>query len=154
MPIITFLIALLEFEILWFFAKKTKNYEFFIVFRSKLEKIEKKLIVGGENLLEKVEEQAKLLEVNNKELEQSKFQEAHLRTQLEERTAVKVEIEERYSSLQEEAFVKSKKIKKVSNELKDARAELKDLEEDHQRQVEAMLDDIRQLRKVSDFLEI
>lgn len=115
--------------------------------RSKLEKIEKKLIVGGENLLEKVEEQAKLLEVNNKELEQSKFQEAHLRTQLEERTAVKVEIEERYSSLQEEAFVKSKKIKKVSNELKDARAELKDLEEDHQRQVEAMLDDIRQLRK-------
>lgn len=88
--------------------------------------------------------------MNNKELEQSKFQEAHLRTQLEERTAVKVEIEERYSSLQEEAFVKSKKIKKVSNELKDARAELKDLEEEHQRQVEAMLDDIRQLRKVRD----
>ncbi|KAF1763540.1 hypothetical protein GCK72_011806 [Caenorhabditis remanei] len=115
--------------------------------RSKLEKIEKKLIVGGENLLEKVEEQAKLLEINNKEIEQSKSQEAHLRNQLEERSAVKVEIEERYSSLQEESFAKSKKIKKVSNELKDARAELKDLEEDHQRQMEGMLEDCRQLKK-------
>ncbi|EGT47810.1 hypothetical protein CAEBREN_00726 [Caenorhabditis brenneri] len=115
--------------------------------RSKLEKIEKKLIVGGENLLEKVEEQAKLLEINNKELEQSKSQEAHLRSQLEKKTAVKVEIEEKYSSLQDEAFAKSKKIKKVSSELKDARAELKDLEEDHHRQREAMLDDIRELKK-------
>ena len=61
---------------------------------------------------------------------------------------MKVEIEERYSSLQEESFAKSKKIKKVSNELKDARAELKDLEEDHQRQMEGMLEDCRQLKKV------
>ncbi|UMM21421.1 hypothetical protein L5515_003113 [Caenorhabditis briggsae] len=115
--------------------------------RSKLEKIEKKLIVGGENLLEKVEEQAKLLEINNKELEQSKSQEAHLRNQLEEKTAVKVEIEERYSSLQEESLAKSKKIKKLGMELKDSRAELQDLEEEHQRQMEGMLENCRSLKK-------
>lgn len=33
--------------------------------RAKLNQIESKLIVGGENLLEKAEEQAKLLEENN-----------------------------------------------------------------------------------------
>ncbi|CAI2349829.1 unnamed protein product [Caenorhabditis sp. 36 PRJEB53466] len=115
--------------------------------RMKLQQMEKKIIVGGENLLEKVEKQAKLLEVNNQEIENSKHLEARLRFQLEEKTAFKVEIVEKYSSLQEESFIKAKKIKKVTNDLRDARAELKDLEEEHQRQVEAMLDDIRQLRK-------
>uniref|UniRef100_A0A8R1DPF9 Kinesin-like protein n=1 Tax=Caenorhabditis japonica TaxID=281687 RepID=A0A8R1DPF9_CAEJA len=115
--------------------------------RAKLLQMEKKVIVGGENLLEKVEEQAKLLEVNNQEIENSKHLEARLRNQLEEKTAYKVEIEEKYSTLQEENTAKTKKIRKAAGELKDARAELRDLEEEHQRQVEAMLGDIRQLKK-------
>lgn len=49
----------------------------------KLHQIEKKVIVGGENLLEKMEEQARLLEESNKELEQRKKKEAELRKALE-----------------------------------------------------------------------
>ncbi|CAB3402209.1 unnamed protein product [Caenorhabditis bovis] len=115
--------------------------------RAKLSQMESKLIVGGENLLEKAEEQAKLLEENNKELEKSRTQEERLRDQLREKEAAKIEIEEKYSSLQEESTAKTRKIRRAINELSEARAELKDMEEEHQRQVEAMLDDIRQLRK-------
>ncbi|CAI5444741.1 unnamed protein product [Caenorhabditis angaria] len=115
--------------------------------RTKLNQMESKLIVGGENLLEKVEEQAKLLDENNREIEMSKSHEMKLRNQLEERNIAKIEIEEKHTSLQEESISKSKKINRVITDLKEARAELKDLEEEHQRQVEAMLDDIRQLRK-------
>lgn len=116
--------------------------------RLKLQQMEKKLIVGGENLLEKVEEQAKLLEISNRELESSKQSEERLRSQLEEKTAWKVEIEERYSSLQEESAAKTRKTKRVTNELREVRMELKDVEEEHQRLLEAMLEDARQLRKV------
>ncbi|CAD6198252.1 unnamed protein product [Caenorhabditis auriculariae] len=115
--------------------------------RAKLSQIESKLIVGGENLLEKAEEQARLLEENNQELENSRSQELRLRNQLKEKKAAKNEIEGKYTSLQEEASEKTRKIRRVISELGEARAELKDMEEEHQRQVEALLDDIRQLRK-------
>ena len=51
----------------------------------KLNQIEKKVIVGGENLLEKMEEQAKLLEESNVELEQQKRNEYRLKKKLEEK---------------------------------------------------------------------
>ncbi|PAV65692.1 hypothetical protein WR25_17211 [Diploscapter pachys] len=115
--------------------------------RAKLNQIESKLIVGGENLLEKAEEQAKLLEENNQELEKSRNQESFLRSQLKEKEAAKTEIEDKFASLQEEAAAKTKKLRRVWNELNEAKAELKDMESEHQREIEGLLESIRQLRK-------
>lgn len=47
--------------------------------------IEKKIIVGGENLLEKAEEQEKLLEESAKELEERKQKAESLRKAVEEK---------------------------------------------------------------------
>lgn len=47
--------------------------------------IEKKIIVGGENLLEKAEEQERLLEESAKELEARRLKEEQLRKQLAEK---------------------------------------------------------------------
>lgn len=51
----------------------------------KLAAIEKKIIVGGENLLEKAEEQERMLEESAKELEERKMREEELRKALEEK---------------------------------------------------------------------
>ncbi|CEF63819.2 Kinesin-like protein at 64D [Strongyloides ratti] len=115
--------------------------------KAKLHQIEKNLIIGGENLLEKAEIQAKLLEESNIELEQSRQSEEELRKVLKEKEAERLDIEEKYSSLQEEANGKTKKLKKVWTLLCDAKEELKDVQEEHQREMELLLDNVRQLRR-------
>jgi len=53
--------------------------------QQKLAQIEKKIIVGGENLLEKAEEQEKLLEESARELEERQKKAESLRRALEEK---------------------------------------------------------------------
>ena len=55
------------------------------VLENKLAAIQKKIIVGGENLLEKAEEQERMLEESARELEERKQKEDLLRKQLEEK---------------------------------------------------------------------
>jgi len=55
--------------------------------QQKLSQIEKKIIVGGENLLEKAEEQEKLLEESAKELEERRQKAESLRKAVEEKEA-------------------------------------------------------------------
>lgn len=51
----------------------------------KLKSIESKIIVGGVNLLEKAEKQAKLLEESDKQLEKQKEKRAAIQQQLQEK---------------------------------------------------------------------
>ena len=51
----------------------------------KLQSLERKIIVGGENLLEKAEEQERLLAMSQAELDQRRQCEKQLREQLEEK---------------------------------------------------------------------
>ena len=90
--------------------------------------LEKKIIVGGENLLEKAQEQEKLLEESAKELEDTVEKESEIRKAMEEKEAERLDIEEKYSSLQEEAAGKSRKLKKVWAMLQSAKSELADLQ--------------------------
>jgi len=53
--------------------------------QQKLAEMEKKILVGGENLLEKAEAQERMLEDSAKELEERKKKEEQLRKTLEER---------------------------------------------------------------------
>lgn len=52
---------------------------------NKLKQIERKLIVGGENMLEKAEKQARLLEQSNTELECGRANETQLKQALAEK---------------------------------------------------------------------
>ena len=71
------------------------------------------VIVGGVNLLEKHAEQQRLLEESAKELEARHQRETDLKRKLEEQEAEKIDIEEKYASLKDEASGKTKKLKKV-----------------------------------------
>ena len=90
----------------------------------KLSAIEKKVIVGGVDLLKKSEEQEKLLEESAKELEERVKKQEALRKELEEKEAERIDIEEKYANLQEEAVGKTKKLKKVWSMLMSAKSEV------------------------------
>ncbi|EJW87977.1 kinesin-II 85 kDa subunit [Wuchereria bancrofti] len=113
---------------------------------NKLKQIEKKLIVGGENMLEKAEKQARLLEQSNAELERGRVNETQLKQALAEKNQERIDLEEKYNTLAEEAHGKTKKIKKVWNMLNAAKSELADVQMEHQREMEGLLDSVRQLR--------
>ncbi|KAG7261061.1 hypothetical protein CRUP_007855 [Coryphaenoides rupestris] len=98
--------------------------------REELSALEKKVIVGGVDLLAKAEEQEKLLQESNNELEEQRL-----------------DIEEKYTSLQEEAQGKTKKLKKVWTMLMAAKSEMADLQQEHHREIEGLLENIRQLSR-------
>lgn len=125
--------------------KKTQNEH--DILREKLQNLEKKILVGGENLLEKAEVQEQLLEASARELEQRRRKEEQLRQALQQKEAELIDIEERYSTLQEEAAGKTKKLKKVFGMLMSAKAELSDLQYEQQREMEGLLDSIRSLTR-------
>lgn len=58
----------------------------------------------------------------------------------------RIDLEEKYNSLSEEAHGKTKKMKKVWNMLCTAKSELSDLTIEHQREIEGLLGSIRQLK--------
>jgi len=113
----------------------------------RLNQIEKKIIVGGENLLEKAEEQERLLQESAAELDERRRREDELRKALEAREAERIDIEEKYSSLQEEAAGKTKKLKKVWTMYMAAKSEMADLQQEHQREMEGLLENVRQLSR-------
>ncbi|XP_065335163.1 kinesin-like protein KIF3A isoform X2 [Cloeon dipterum] len=125
--------------------KKTQGEQ--TTLKEKLFNLERKIHVGGENLLEKAEVQEKLLAAAASELEERKKHELRLRQALEQKEAERLDIEERYSSLQEEAAGKQKKLKKVWSLLQGVRAETADVQQDHQREMEGLLDNVRQLNR-------
>ncbi|KAM4675509.1 kinesin-like protein KIF3A isoform 1-T1 [Discoglossus pictus] len=113
----------------------------------KLSTLEKKVIVGGVDLLAKAEEQEKLLDESNLELEERRKRAEKLRKDLEEKEQERLDIEEKYTSLQEEAQGKTKKLKKVWTMLMAAKSEMADLQQEHQREIEGLLENIRQLSR-------
>ncbi|XP_034935444.1 kinesin-like protein KIF3A [Chelonus insularis] len=121
--------------------KKTQNEK--EALREKMQNLQNKILVGGENLLEKAEAQERLLAAAAMELDQRKKREEQLKKALEEKEAERIDIEEKYSSLQEEAAGKTKKLAKVYTMLMSARAELSDLQEEHQREMEGLLEGVR-----------
>ncbi|CAM9210234.1 unnamed protein product [Lampetra planeri] len=113
----------------------------------KLSALEKKVIVGGVDLLAKAEEQEKLLQESNSELEERRRRAERLRKELEEKEQERLDIEEKYTSLQEEAQGKTKKLKKVWTMLMAAKSEMADLQQEHHREIEGLLENIRQLSR-------
>ncbi|XP_071786480.1 kinesin-II 85 kDa subunit-like [Asterias amurensis] len=117
------------------------------ILKEKLQAVEKKVIVGGVDLLKKSEEQERLLEESARELEERSRKQESLRQELAEKEAERVDIEEKFGNLQEEATGKTKKLKKVWSMLMSAKSEVADMQQEHQREMEGLLENIRQLSR-------
>ncbi|KAI4504428.1 hypothetical protein M0802_000899 [Mischocyttarus mexicanus] len=111
--------------------------------RQKMQNLQNKILVGGENLLEKAKAQEQLLAAAAIELDQRKSREEQLKKAIEEKEAERIDIEEKYSSLQEEAAGKTKKLARVYTMLMSVKAELSDLQQEHQREMEGLLEGVR-----------
>uniref|UniRef100_U5EUZ6 Kinesin-like protein n=1 Tax=Corethrella appendiculata TaxID=1370023 RepID=U5EUZ6_9DIPT len=115
--------------------------------RAKLLSLENKILVGGENLLEKAQAQEKLLENSIAELEVRTKTERELEENLQKIEAERIDIEERYSSLQEECVGKTKKLQRVMSMLMSLKSELADQQQEQQREKEGIYDNIRSLSR-------
>lgn len=73
------------------------------------------------------------------------LQEAQLARELAEKEELALQLEEHFSSLQEEVDVKTKKLKKLWNKYQGALREVKDLQDEFSRERGDLLDTIRQL---------
>ena len=97
------------------------------------------MIIGGVNLLEKDAEQLKLLEESNREIEERKTQQSEMKKKINEAEVTLDDINKKYSSLQDEAQAKTRKLKKVWTMYNEAKSELADIEAENARETEAML---------------
>ncbi|XP_022900797.1 kinesin-like protein KIF3A isoform X2 [Onthophagus taurus] len=112
---------------------------------TKISLIQKKILVGGENLLEKAQQQLFLLEMSGAELESLDKSHQQLEEQIQQKGAEKIDVSEKYSSLQEEDIGITKKIKKVQALLNEAKEEYADKEHEYQREMETLLHNYRLL---------
>lgn len=115
--------------------------------RAKLQSLENKILVGGENLLEKAFNQEALLENSLRELEETNIKEKELEQSLQKMEATRIDIEERYSSLQEECVGKTKKLTRVMSMLMGLKSELSDQQNEQQREKEGIYENIRSLSR-------
>ncbi|CAH8538561.1 unnamed protein product [Schistosoma curassoni] len=112
-----------------------------------MEALQSRIIVGGENLLEKAEIQEKLLEKSAIELQKQQLRAEQLHQKLKEKEEERINIEEKYNNLQEEAAGKRKKLRKLSTIYLQAKSELEDMKNEHVREMEGLVDNIRQLER-------
>ncbi|TRY81286.1 hypothetical protein DNTS_012122 [Danionella cerebrum] len=101
----------------------------------KLSALEKRVIVGGVDLLAKAEEQEKLLEESNNELEERRKRAEQLRRELEEKEAMMKELKEIFA------------ICTQSGGEQYAAFQMADLQQEHHREIEGLLENIRQLSR-------
>ena len=59
----------------------------------------------------------------------------------------KLQLEEKYANLNDEAVSKTKKLKKLRTMIMQGQSELKDIQTEHQRAMEGLLESVRELDK-------
>uniref|UniRef100_A0A7S3DF42 Kinesin-like protein n=1 Tax=Palpitomonas bilix TaxID=652834 RepID=A0A7S3DF42_9EUKA len=117
------------------------------VLATRLKQLQEKLLVGGENILEKAEQAEQQLSVAHSELEERRRQQEALEKKLDEELEEKALAEEKFSSLQEEVEMKTKRMKRLALKCKSQKTEIRDLQEEFEREREDLLDTIRELTK-------
>lgn len=122
--------------------------------REKLQQIQDKILVGGENLLEKAQHQEFLLKVAQSKIDDSIKRQEELKQYLKQCEEERILMEERYSSTQEEVASKTKKLKKLGTLISAAKTELVDLQQEQQREMEVVLDTVRGLTRELQLAEL
>jgi len=112
--------------------------------QKKLKAMEEKLLIGG-IIMDKAAKQEAELRQAEVELEERRVQERILARKVIEKEEEMLLKEEQYSSLQDEVEHKTKKLKKLWDKHKSMKTEIKDIQDDFQREREDMLYTIREL---------
>lgn len=104
-------------------------------------------IIGGEEAEELGNKHEAALRKAEQELISRKKKEHALARLMEEKEDEKMEIEGKYTSLNEEVEAKTKKLKKLCTKFRRSQTEIKDLQQEFQSERDEMLDSIRELDK-------
>jgi len=115
--------------------------------RHRLKELESKVVVGGKNLLDMDEEQSNQERQLVDDLHEQRRVQQALAEKIEADETSRLGQEEQYNSLAEEIEGKTKKLKKLYGKFKAAQAEIKDMQDEFQREKEDILDTIRRLSK-------
>ena len=113
----------------------------------KLKAMEETVTHAGVNLLEKAKEQEEVIHSQETEIHQRKLAEVHYRQQLAQKDEALVDAEEKYKSVEEEAEVKTRKLKKLFEKYQETKQEVKDLQDEFEVEREEMLNTIREYEK-------
>jgi len=113
----------------------------------KMAAVQARMIHGGENLLDKFEQQAELLKASEVEVEEVRKEQERLRAEIVHKEDEQVQIEEKFSTVEDEIAGKTKKMKKVFGMLMTARSEIEEMQKERAHQTETMLDNIRDLSR-------
>ena len=113
---------------------------------AKLKMMEEKLIKGGE-VISKASKQEAQLRRAEQELLVRQTQETKLARELADKEEANLQLEEHFSSMQEEVEVKTKKLKKLFTKYQGAVQEAQDLQEEFQTERTDLLDTIRLLTR-------
>ena len=116
------------------------------VMEKQLKEMETKLIKGGE-IISKASQQEINLRRAEQELRERSLQEARLAQELVSKEEANLQLEEHFSSLQEEVEVKTRKLKKLYSKYQAALKEQEDLQMEFQTERNDMLEAIRQLTR-------
>eukprot|EP00035_Acanthoeca_spectabilis_P006335 m.123271 g.123271 ORF g.123271 m.123271 type:complete len:712 (+) comp13455_c0_seq1:198-2333(+) len=110
----------------------------------KMRAIQGNLIVGGVNLLDKAEEQERLLQESARDLEEADLAAAGLADDIKAIEAEQLTLNEKYASLEEEVAAKTKRMKKVFAMLQAAKAEIDELQRERREHHAEMIDHIKE----------
>lgn len=113
----------------------------------RLESLQKKILVGGVNLLDKSQEQEELLQRSMKEILQKREEEKQLQTHLALQEAERVSLEEQIINCQEQNLLYSKKVRKLYNQYQQAKNELHNRKMEYKEESDALLENVHKLSK-------
>ncbi|KAJ3257654.1 Kinesin-like protein kif3b, partial [Boothiomyces macroporosus] len=113
----------------------------------KLQAMEDKLLIGGVNIEEKINEQERILQETEARLQEEQRRKRLLEKRIEAKQEVQLQLEENFSSLQEEVEVKTKKLKKLWSKLQEVKEEINDVKDEFRIEKEDLLDTIRELSR-------
>jgi len=110
---------------------------------AKIKAMESKVLQGGVNLLDKVDELKKRSEDLKREAQIRKRQEEEQKRRLAELQLQQMDADAKFQSLEEEVQVKGRQLKKLFEKYQGKKAEIADLQEQFQREREGLLEDYR-----------
>lgn len=113
----------------------------------KLRAMEEKLMHGGQNLLQKTEQQEAELKEKERRLEEERLEKRRLERKMEEMEEAALHENQKFDSIQEELESKSDKLKKLFSKYQRMKSELRDIQVEFERDKEEMLDQIRGLNR-------
>lgn len=113
----------------------------------KLQAMEGKLLIGGVNIEDKINEQERELQEAELRLQEEQRRKRILEKRLESKQEAQLQLEENFSSLQEEVDVKTKKLNKLISKLQEVTDEINDLKDEFRNEREDVLDTVRELSR-------